>query len=267
MESGAARWQAQEQTFGEALSAAAAKRFQNATPDDGEVEAFVRSLHLQDLALACACRDGSEVAWERLVQEYRPRLVAAARSMGRGDADDLVEPLIADLYGLPTAQGVRASLLAHYHGRARLNTWLRSVLAQRYIDAYRATRRAVPLDEAPAAAVSADTKDPGDPFHSQHLELMQKALDAAIQGLAPGDRLRLRLYYGQSLKLARIGQMLGESEATVSRKLERARKALRDEVDRRLREEHCLSPDAIQACFAAAESAPEIDPSALLDER
>ena len=72
--------------------------------------------------------------------------------------------------------------------------------------------------------------------------------------LDANDRLRLRLYYGQSLKLARIGTLFGESEATASRKLERARRAVRDAVERRLRDEHRLSPEAIRACFAAAES-------------
>ena len=193
-------------------------------------------------------------------------LQASARTIARGDAHDLVEPLFAELYGLPNSKGIRSSLLAHYHGRARLSTWLRSVLAQRHVDAYRASRRSVPLDEAPSHVVPTDDEAATDPRRSERLHLMQGALELAIRSLEAGDRLRLRLYYGQSLKLAAIGRLLGESEATASRKLERARRAVRDAVEQRLREEHRLAPEAIQACFAAAEAAPEIDASSLLED-
>ena len=267
VEAGAQRWPASDETFVSALHAALTRRFPDTAPDEEEISHFLRSLHLPDLALACACRDGIETAWDHLLREYRPVLQAAARTIARSDAHDLVESLFAELYGLPNTAGVRVSLLAHYHGRARLSTWLRSVLAQRLVDAYRTSRRTVPLDEAPAGLVSSPAASTTDPHRSDHLPLMQRALDAAIQALEAGDRLRLRLYYGQSMKLATIGRLLGESEATASRKLERARRALRDAVERRLREEHRLAPDAIQACFAAAESAPEIDASSLLEDR
>ena len=124
------RWQGREETFGAALTTAAVRRFTAHTPNGADVQNFVRSLHLEDLALACACRDGVEIAWEHLVREYRPALQADARSIAGVDGSDLVEPLFAELYGLPNSQGVRSPLLAHYHGRARLGTWLRSVLAQ-----------------------------------------------------------------------------------------------------------------------------------------
>jgi DNA-binding transcriptional regulator LsrR (DeoR family) len=94
--------------------------------------------------------------------------------------------------------------------------------------------------------------------------LAQQALDAAIDGLEAKDRLRLRLYYGQDLTLARIGRLLGESEATVSRKLERARRALRAEVSSILSRRHGLSDAAVQQCFAYAADAPEMQLDRLL---
>jgi RNA polymerase sigma factor (sigma-70 family) len=118
------------------------------------------------------------------------------------------------------ASGV--SLLAHYHGRSRLITWLRSVLVQRHIDRVRATRRLEPLDDEGTGASSqaAIVPDP-DPERDTLIGHAQRALDAGIDALEAKDRLRLRLYYGQDMTLAAIGRVLGEHEATVSRKLDR----------------------------------------------
>ncbi len=53
----------------------------------------------------------------------------------------------------------------------------------------------------------------------------------------PRDRLRLAYYYVDDLTLAQIGKLLGEHEATVSRKLERTRADLKRCVEVALREE------------------------------
>jgi hypothetical protein len=60
------------------------------------------------------------------------------------------------------------------------------------------------------------------------------------------------------LTLARIGRLLGESEATASRKLDRTRRELRAGVERRLRDEHGLGDAVVRQCFEYAASAPEL---------
>jgi RNA polymerase sigma factor (sigma-70 family) len=177
-----------------------------------------------------------------------------------GSADELADSLFADLFA--TAGG--NSLLAYYHGRARLGSWLRTVLAQRYVDRYRAARRTVALDDDTVRprAVESPTLDP---HHGNYVRLVQRALDDAIGELAAEDRLRLRLYYGGSMTLAQIGRLVGEHEATVSRKLERARRALRTSVEARLRDQG-LAPEAIEAAIDAAGSASSLDASRLLAE-
>jgi hypothetical protein len=62
------------------------------------------------------------------------------------------------------------------------------------------------------------------------------AVTAAVAALDPPDRFRLACYYVHELTLAQIGRLAGEHEATVSRKLERARKALRVAIEAALRE-------------------------------
>ena len=93
---------------------------------------------------------------------------------------------------------------------------------------------------------------------------MHRSLNDTVDALDPRDRLRLRLYYAQRLTLARIGRALGEHEATASRNLERVRRTLRQEVERRLKETHGLDAAAVAVCVQQAVEAPDLDLSHVL---
>jgi RNA polymerase sigma-70 factor (ECF subfamily) len=264
--SGAARWAVSADAFAAALHRSAVHRF----PDGGsaaEVEQYLSTLHVEDLALACACRAGNGAAWDHMVLEFRPALYAAARSVA-GDAHrELADSLYAELYGVSNTGEERTSLLAWYHGRSRLVTWMRSVLVQRHVDAYRAASRTEQWDPDADGRPHGQTHGHGsmpDPGRAHAVAITQDALDAAIAALDVKARLRLRLYYGEDLTLAQIGRLMGEHEATVSRKLERARADLRHHVEHHLRAEHGLSDTAIGECFAQAADAPELHLSRLL---
>ena len=60
------------------------------------------------------------------------------------------------------------------------------------------------------------------------------ALQAAIAGLAPRERMLLACYYVDQLTLAEIGRTLGEHESTVSRQLDRIRREIRESVTKTL---------------------------------
>jgi RNA polymerase sigma-70 factor len=261
----AARWDVPPADFARALHASVAGRFGNETPDPSAVTRYLEHLHAGDLALACACRAGHDGAWEHFVREYRPGLYGAARQIGGDEARELADGLYGELFGIGEREGERRSLFAYYHGRSRLATWLRSVLVQRYIDRRRATARLDPLDEQSAALADRQSAvAPADPDRVQYVRLAQSALDHAIDALTPRDRLRLRLYYGENLRLAQVGRVLGEHEATVSRKLERSRRELRAAIEARLRETHQLGDRAVRECLEAAAEAPELQLTSLL---
>ena len=78
---------------------------------------------------------------------------------------------------------------------------------------------------------------------------MRAVLAAAIAALAPRDRLRLACYYAQEMTLAEIGTITREHEATVSRALAKTRKAVREDVERRLRDDRGFSKAEIDECF------------------
>src|SRR2546422_6867931 len=74
----ASRWHLPLPPFAEALARSARKRFCGGAPTAKQIEDYLASLHLEDLALACACAEGIETAWEYFVKTYRGYLRASA---------------------------------------------------------------------------------------------------------------------------------------------------------------------------------------------
>ena len=219
----------------------------------GGLERYLEGLHLEDLALACGCAAGHDAAWEHFVLELRPPLYRAADALDpAGGARELVDALYGDLYGTEERDGQRRSLFRYFHGRSSLATWLRAVLAQRYVDALRARRRLEPLADDDRREATGPPAPPPDPDCARFVELIQRALARAVAILAPRDRLRLACYYTQQLTLAETGRLLGEHEATASRHLARTRRAIRTEVERHLRTDAGLTSDQIARCFECA---------------
>src|SRR5262245_3482070 len=106
--------------------------------------------HTADLELARRCAAGDEAAWETFVREYRPVLYRAAQALDpTGGARELADSLYGELYGVPSTKGATParSLFHYFQGRSSLATWLRAVLAQRFVDRARAARRLQPLPE------------------------------------------------------------------------------------------------------------------------
>ncbi|HKW01531.1 MAG TPA: sigma-70 family RNA polymerase sigma factor [Vicinamibacterales bacterium] len=248
----AERWHVPLAPFSAALAASAGKAFATGDYDAREVERYLTSLHLEDLALACGCAAGDEDAWEHFVGEYRPPLYRAADAMDpSGGARELVDALYGDLFGVATSGADRQSLFRYFHGRSSLATWLRAVLSQRVVDRARAAKRHedLPAEDSPQAIAAPERLD--DPERDRDLHLLQDALAHAVNGLETRDRLRLRCYYAQGLTLAETGRLTRESEATVSRHLAQTRRTIREDVERRL---HAigLTDAQIALCVATA---------------
>ena len=236
-------------------------RFAEALERSAERGANLDNLHLEDLALACACAAGDEPAWEHFIREHRPTLYRAADALDPGGgARELADSIYGELF--------ERSLFRYFHGRSSLATWLRAVLAQRHIDRLRVGRKLEPLPESAGAdfpePVGADLKV--GPYEEDRCrELIQDALTRAISELPPRERLRLACYYAQELTLAETGKLLGEHEATCSRHLTRTRKALRGTIEGYLKRERSLSAAEIADCFASVSQDPgELDLHQLL---
>ncbi len=255
----AARWNVSCEEFATALYRSAAHHLAAAPGEPAEK--YFGGLHLEDLALACALRKASEPAWEQFVSEYRPILRAAARAIvgqgGEERARELADSLYAELYGLDRKGGERkASLLDYFHGRSKLSTWLRAVLAQRHVDGLRNLRRTQPVDDGPGGRPDDGSSDgrgdrwddrpagrsrgngrasaameEADLDRARLLPRLAEAVAQALAALPAADRLLLLFYYVQGLRLAQIAGMLGAHEATASRRLQKIRAELRQRVE------------------------------------
>lgn len=254
---GAHRWDVPRAAFADALDRCVARTFAGKTPGMAELERYFGSLYLTELALACACSVGHEAAWEHFVLEYRPALYKAAAAIDHsGSARELADSLYAELFGLRGGDGERRSLFRYFHGRSTLATWLRAVMVQRHVDQVRARARLEPLpdDQDFAPKTPGDREEPSLD-RSRFFSAIQRVLVAALAALASRDRLRLACYYAQGMTLAEVGRLLREHEATVSRNLAKTRRAIRDDVEHRLRQEG-FGDREVDECFASVMSDP-----------
>lgn len=195
-----------------------------------ELRTFLLSLRVDELALARACAAGHNTAWEIFLTRYREKLYLSALRIVREDsaAHDLADTLYADLYGTSTRDGQRVSKLASYTGRGSLEGWLRTVLAQEYVNRYRKTKRLVSLEEESEEGAQFRAPEP-EPVATTDTRLSQAA-DSALAQLPAEDRMVLSSYYLDGRTLAEIARMLGVHESTISRKLDKLAKALRKQI-------------------------------------
>jgi RNA polymerase sigma-70 factor (ECF subfamily) len=202
-------------------------------PDNATAEqtaAFWQSLRLEDLVLARACAAGNERAWEVFMGRFREKLydVASYITKESSSARELADSVYADLYGTRTRDFKRISKLTLYSGRGSLDGWLRTVLAQEYVNTYRKQRRLVSLDEESEEGVqfAAPAQD-SSPVADSRLET---AIDDELRSLDPNDSFILASYFLDKRTLAEIARALSVHESTISRKVEKLTKTLRRQV-------------------------------------
>ncbi len=195
-----------------------------------ELRTFFLNLRIDELALARACAAGHNQAWETFLTRYREKLYLAALRIAREDsaAREMADTLYADLYGTTTREGRRVSKLSSYTGRGSLEGWLRTVLAQEYVNRYRRTKRLVSLEEESEEGVQFRAPDP-DPVTPADNRLAD-ATDEALAFLSGEDRTILSAYFLDGRTLAEIARVLGVHESTISRKLDKLAKSLRKQI-------------------------------------
>ncbi len=238
--SGAAAYGVTAEQFAAILDEILRKYFPNnhshasapASPDNSveKRNGFCAALRLEELALARACAAGNERAWQDFISRYRQKLHSMALHITRdaAHAAELADSLFADLYGVNSRNGVRSSKLVFYTGRGSLEGWLRTVMAQEFINRYRKQKRTVSLEEQTEEGVQFAAAIP-EPASTSDARL-QAATDEALAELSSEDRFTLASYYLDGQTLAEIARMLGLHESSVSRRLDRLSNALRKRI-------------------------------------
>ncbi|MDQ3712786.1 MAG: sigma-70 family RNA polymerase sigma factor [Acidobacteriota bacterium] len=225
----------------------------NKTATGADVKSFIDEIKADDLCLIIACERGDEKAWEDLVGSFDSTVKSAARKFAKNaeDTEDLAGSIWAELYGLKKDAGGRLKTkLSYYSGRGSLAGWLRAVTNQLAVDQFRKESKFVQIEEArefenlankssensDSNLIVAKSENPEETFSARQTEKdVSAALKQAIDELGAEDKLILKLYYFDDLKLKDIGATLGFHEATASRKLVRIQTEIRKSVERILR--------------------------------
>lgn len=249
-----------------------------------EIGKFIDELQANDLCLIVACERGDEKAWNELVERFTPTVRSAARSASSNEdaAEDLAQSIWAELYGLRTRKDGRpASKLAYYSGRGSLAGWLRAVVGQLAVDSFRKQAKLVQTEEdadldrlaqeahvVGGQPVLAGVQNPEESMSNRFARTaMQQALSQSVQELNAEDRLLVKLYYFDDLRLREAGAVLGVHEATASRRLTRIQTDLRKRVSDILVGERGWTKAETERSFAEVGQHLDTDVEALLGQR
>jgi RNA polymerase sigma-70 factor len=211
-----------------------------------EINNFLDALRADDLCLVVACERGDDAAWSDLMEQFRSTVLSAARTASANEdaAEELAQSVWADLYGLRArADGSASGKLAYYSGCGSLGGWLRAVVGQLAVDRHRKSARLVQTEEdadfdrlaqaheAPAGSDGFQPHAAPDPeqalARAEAVGALHGALARVLGALTDEDRLLVKLYYFDGLRLREAGAVLGVHEATASRRLTRIHAEMR----------------------------------------
>jgi len=120
------------------------------------------------------------------------------------------------------------------------------------------------VGEGPSVLV-ATTPNPEEMITAKMTQVhLEEAVSKALQNLGPEDRLLVKLYYLDNLRLKEAGAVMGVHEATASRRLSRIHTELRKQVSEILIKEKGWTKAETERSFAEAAQHLESDLGTLL---
>ena len=251
-------------------------------PSAEAIKEFLDAIHADDLCLIVACERGDERAWSDLVERFGATVRSAARSASSNEemAEDLAQSIWAELYGLRTrADGRPSGKLSYYSGRGSLGGWLRAVVGQLAIDQHRKNARFTQTEQdadfdrlanesSKSEESLTDASTPDDPekmlMEKSGARDVEAALKDVLSELEAEDRLLIKLYYFDGLRLREAGAVLGVHEATASRRLTKVQTEIRKRVESLLMKDHGWTKTETARTLAEAASHLETDLELLL---
>lgn len=191
--------------------------------------ALTAAAELSDEAIVERVRGGDTAVYEILVRRHNQRLYRTIRAILRSDRD--VEDVMQQAY-------VDAYLhLDQFKGDAKFSTWLTRIAVNRAIRTGHGDKKQLALvasdndhdlaiERAPAAGL--------DPEHTMYGHELKAVLESMIDELPDPFRVVFVLREVEGLSTAETAASLSINEDTVKTRLHRAKRLLRDQLDRRL---------------------------------
>lgn len=211
------------------LAAAAARWPHGPTPDESLADFLAAALkrggawRVEDLYLAWWCQRGDEAAIAAFEAAFEEDLRAAAGRFSELSADELRQLLRVKLF---VGSAEAPPRIREYSGAGSLRGWLKVTAVRSFIDATRLAKprqREQPLDEHELLGIG----DPqGVAMRAELAAAVKRAFAAAVQQLAPRERVFLRHAYVDRHTLDQIATHYAVHRTTVARTLASAREQL-----------------------------------------
>jgi RNA polymerase sigma-70 factor (ECF subfamily) len=185
-------------------------------------------------ALLGSLRAGDEAAFEKLVREHAPRMLAVARRFLRDE--EAAQDAVQDAF-LSAFRG-----LGDFQGGARIGTWLHRIVVNAALMKLRSRRRKPEeaIDELlPRWREDGHPARPAGPWSADRVlesEELRARVRAGIEQLPDAYREVLLLRDIEEYDTEETANLLGVSSNAVKTRLHRARQALREVLDPALRE-------------------------------
>ena len=186
-----------------------------------------------DLTLVNFARKGDEAAFAEIMRRYSPRVfqVASRFFRRRSDVEDAAQEVFLRAY----------TRLADYEGRGSLEGWLTRIATTTCLNLLRNSKR------RPEATLADLPEGESDWLENQLVEFSAERhrstesglvaadlADRVLATLSPDDRLTLMLLDGAGTPIKQVAEMTGWSESKVKTKAFRARRRMREAVEKLL---------------------------------
>jgi RNA polymerase sigma-70 factor, ECF subfamily len=183
----------------------------------------------EDLRLVETLRDGSEGAYEELIQRFQQPVYALALRLlsDQGEACDVVQEVFLKVF----------RNIGNFRGQSSLKTWMYRITVNEAYNArrwfFRHRRREIELDNNPDETrnwkenIPDNTRSPFDVACDRERHVM---IDRALEKINPIFREAVVLRDTMDRSYEEIAQILGVSLGTVKSRILRGREALREEL-------------------------------------
>jgi RNA polymerase sigma-70 factor (ECF subfamily) len=182
-----------------------------------------------DLVRRAIARDGD--AFRQIIQKYNQRLYRMARSILKNDSE--AEDAVQEAY-------IRAFIhLESFRGDSSLSTWLSRIVINEALGRLRAQRPSVELASFEEPRVAADIiqfplAKRDDPERTMAQRQLLQLVEQATDNLPDVYRIVFTARVIEGLSVEDTADMLGLRPETVKTRLHRARRLVREQLDRQI---------------------------------
>jgi len=188
--------------------------------------------HVSDVELARLAAAGGESAFGEIVRRYSPRVfrVASRFFRRREQAEEAAQEIFLKAF----------TELGSYEGRGSFEGWLTRIATNTCLNLLRGQKRRSPeltaadLTEDEGAWIDTQLAGAAAERHraTERAAVAADLADKVLDTMSPDDRLALTLVDGEELSVKEVAEMTGWSESKVKVQAFRARRRMREAVEK-----------------------------------